>query len=236
MRYSLFTWGLILALTSCVAAVAAQEGWSNKPYSRWSRSEAEAVLNDSPWASRQEVRIKFAKETQVAAGSYSGVSSAAAAQSQTEVTSQLPVDFIFTLRLRSALPVRQAIVRLRQFQSDVKMSDEDRVAYDAKTKGLLDCPACASNYVITLSSKSTNSPGADAVYTVFKGARLPDLQRYIYIANERGDRRQLVYFVPPKAPGDEATFFFPRLDEKGAPLLAVENRELLINQIGRAHV
>ena len=64
---------------------------------------------------------------------------------------------------------------------------------------------------------------------MFKGARLPDLQRYIYIANERGDRRQLVYFVPPKAPGDEATFFFPRLDEKGAPLLAVENRELLIN-------
>lgn len=229
MQRGLRKWGLIFALGSCVGAIVAQEGWTSKPYTKWSRSDAEAVLNNSPWAARQEVRIKFDKETQVAAGSYSGVSAAAAAQSQTEVTSQMPVDFIFTLRLRSALPVRQAMVRLRQLQSDVKMSDNDRAAYDAKTKGLLDCPACASNYAITLSSKSTNSPGADAVYAVFKGARLVDLQRYIYIANERGDRRQLVHFVPPKAPGDEAVFFFSRLDEKGAPLLTPENRELLVN-------
>ena len=35
--------------------------------------------------------------------------------------------------------------------------------------------------------------------------------------------------VPGQAPGDEAVFFFPRLDEKGAPLLTLDNKELLIN-------
>ena len=230
MIYNLRTLiGLIASIGTLIAFVYAQDKLPTKPFTQWSRSEAEAILNNPPWAIRNEVRIKFDKETQVAAGSYSGVSSAAAAQAQTEVTSQVPVDFIFTLRLRSALPVRQALVRLRQLQSDVKMSDQERASYEARTKGLLECPACANNYVITLSSKSTNSPGADAVYTLFKGGRLADLQRYVYIANERGERRQLIYFVPPKAPGDEATFYFLRLDDHGAPLLGPENRQLVIN-------
>ena len=221
--------GLVIGIFTLLSIGFATQEQAGKPFTQWSRSEAEAILNNPPWAIRNEVRIRFDKERQVAAGSYSGVSSAAAAQAQTEVTSQVPVDFIFTLRLRSALPVRQALVRLRQLESDRKMSDRERASYDARTKGMLECPACANNYVITLSSKSTNSPGADAVYTLFKGGRLADLQRYVYIANERGERRQLIYFIPPQASGDEATFYFPRLDDRGAPLLTPENKQLVIN-------
>src|SRR5438552_10070117 len=213
---------LVIGIFTLLSIGFATQEQAGKPFTQWSRSEAEAILNNPPWAIRNEVRIRFDKERQVAAGSYSGVSSAAAAQAQTEVTSQVPVDFIFTLRLRSALPVRQALVRLRQLQSDVKMSDQERASYDVRTKGLLECPACANNYVITLGSKSTNSPGADAAYTLFKGGRLADLQRYVYIANERGERRELVYFVPPKVPGEEAIFFFPRLDDKGRALLLAD--------------
>lgn len=231
MRPYLRTWSAVVVIIGgLLGVVYAQNELPNKPYLHWSKGEAEAVLNASPWAKQQEVRIKFEKETQVAAGSYSGVSSSAAAQSQTEVTSQMPVDFIFTLRLRSALPVRQALFRLKALENNVeKMTDQQRVAFDTQMKGLLECPACAANYVVTLSSKSKNSPGADAVYATFKGGRLADLQRYVYIANERGERRTLIHFVPPKAPGDEAVFFFPRTDEKGAPLLTVDNKELLIN-------
>jgi len=229
MKNSLRTIVLGIALLASFATISAQRDWLTKPFSEWTKSQAEAVLNDSPWAVHQELRIKFDKETQTAAGSYSGVSSAAAAQSRTEVTSQIPVDFIFTLRLRSALPIRQALVRLRQLQDISKMNEKERASFNVQTNGLLDCPACANNYVLTLSSKSTNSPGADAVYTLFKGARLADLQRNVYIANETGERRELVYFVPPKTPGEEAIFFFPRLNDKGRPLLLADNRELLIN-------
>jgi hypothetical protein len=230
-RSSLKMCGALIATATVLAVrIDAQESWSKKAFTHWSKSEAEAVLNDSPWAKKQELRIKFDRETQKAAGSYSGISSSAAAQSQTEVTSQMPVDFIFTLRLRSALPMRQALVRLKALETNVdKMTEQQAVAFDTQMKGLLECPACAANYVVTLSSKSNNSPGADAVYATFKGARLADLQRYVYLANERGERRPLVHFAPPKVPGDEAVFFFPRADEKGAPLLTVDNKELLIN-------
>ena len=223
------SWLAVLLLV-CYGSIWAQNASPDKSFQHWSKSEAEKILNNSPWAKQQEVRIKFDKETQTAAGSYSGVSNDTAAQSKTEVTSQVPADFIFTLRLRSALPVRQAVVRLKQLETNIeKMDPKDRVAFEAQIKGLLDCPACANNYVITLSSRSKSNPGADAVYATFKGGRLADLQRYIFIANERGDRRQLIHFVAPKAPGDEAIFFFPRLDEKGVPLLTIDNKELLIN-------
>jgi len=213
-----------------VGAVSAQEQLPSKPYTQWSRGEAERILNDSAWAAKQELRIKFDKERQSAAGSYSGVSAASAAQAATEVSSQVPVDFVFTLRLRSALPVRQALVRLRTLETDVeKMNQQQLAQFDKQTQGLLECPACTQNYVVTLSSKSRNNPGADAVFSVFKGGRLADLQRYVFIANERGERRPLIHFVPPKVPGDEATFFFPRLDDKGAPLLTADNKELLVN-------
>lgn len=220
---------LVVTIGIIIATICPQEPPS-KPYTEWSREEAARVLNASSWAMQQEVRIKFDKELQKAAGSYSGVSGAAAAQAQTEVTTQMPVDFIFTLRLRSAVPVRQALVRLKTLDTDFeKMTREQMEAFDKLAKGLLECPACAGNYVVTLSSRSKNSPGADAVFTVLKGGRISDLQRYVFIANERGERRNLVHFVAPKAPGDEATFFFPRLDDKGEPLLKPDTRELIIN-------
>src|SRR5260370_1184603 len=188
--------GTILVVFAAAIAGYAQSVWTGKPFTQWSRGDAENVLNNSPWSSHQEVRMQFEKERQTAAGSYSGVSSASAASSQTEVMSHLPVDFIFTLRLRSALPVRQALVRLKQLESDSKkLSQKDLEAFDSQIKGLLECPACAGNYVVTLSSKSLNRPGADAVYTTFKGGRLSDLQRFVFIANERGERRELVHFV-----------------------------------------
>jgi hypothetical protein len=224
--------GAILVFGVCTAAIAgyAQSVWTVKPFTQWSRTDAEDVLNNSPWSSHQEVRMQFEKERQTAAGSYSGVSSASAAGSQTEVMSDLPVDFIFTLRLRSALPVRQALVRLKQLDSDSKkLTKTNLESFDTQIKGLLECPACADNYVVTLSSKSLNRPGSDAVYTTFKGGQLSDLQRLGFLANERGERRALVHFVAPKVPGEEAIFFFPRLDEKGAPLLNPENKQLLIN-------
>jgi hypothetical protein len=140
------------------------------------------------------------------------------------------VDFQFTLRLRSALPIRQALARLKQLEAKYdQMSEKDRAAFDTKMKGLVECPACNQNYVLTLGSKSKQNPGADAVYSLYKGGRLDDLQRYVYIANDRGERRTLVHFVPPRVPGDEATFFFPRLDDKGMPLITESTKELTFN-------
>lgn len=233
MRFSRFTL-FSIALLAITSLVYSQEMVPSKPFQEWSRKEAEQVLEDSPWAPKQEVRIKYASQARrIAGGSVPSVAEGGI----TETTStsgemggaEAPVDFQFTLRLRSALIVRQALFRLKQLEQNKDMSEKDRAAFDAKLKGLLACPACEQNYVLTLSAKSKQRPGADAVFTTFKGGRLADLQRYIFIANGRGERRDLIHFVPPKVPGDEAIFYFPRFNEKGEPLLTPSDKLLIAN-------
>ena len=124
----------LFVVAASLISVAAQQGLPDKPFNQWTKAEAKEILNDSPWA-----------KTQVALAVYGlGV----------------PTDFKFTLRLRSALPIREALVRLKQIEAHYdQMGEEARMSFDGKMKGLLDCPACVDNYVLSLSSRSENSPG-----------------------------------------------------------------------------
>jgi hypothetical protein len=226
---------IAMGLSTLASLVYSQDVRPRKPFPEWSKKEAQQVLEESAWAPKQEVRIRYATAARRIAGGTVPSTSEGGVTDTTSTSAELggaeaPVDFQFTLRLRSAVIVRQALVRLKQLEANYdQMSNADRAAFDAKFRGLLECPACEQNYVLTLSSKSKQRPGADAIFTVFKGGRLADLQRYIFIANGRGERRDLVHFVAPKVPGDEAIFYFPRFNEKGTPLLTPDDTELVTN-------
>jgi hypothetical protein len=196
----------LFALTLLPALGAAgfdKNDFLSKPFAQWSKSEANKVLNDSPWVIIQEER-SF------------GV-----------INSQFPNDFKFTLRLRSALPVRQAFLRLKQVEAGYdKMSDADKAAFDAKNKGTLECPACAQNYVLTLSSASESQRDFDWVFRNLRSATLESLQNYVFLSVDKGEKRSLIHFTPSKALGGEAMFFFPRFDDKGNPLVTQGNKKL----------
>lgn len=233
MKFLSFTL-FITAVLAITSLVYSQEKRPAKPFQEWSKREAEQVLENSPWVAKQEVRLKFASQARRVAGGTVPLDATGGLIDTTSNTAELggaeaPVDFQFTLRLRSALIVRQAVARLKQLEANSDTSEKGRAALEAKLKGLLECPACEQNYVLTLSSKSKERPGADPIFTTFKGGRLADLQRYIFIANSRGERRDLVHFVPPKAPGDEAVFYFPRFNEKGEALLTPTDTALIAN-------
>lgn len=224
---------LALISTVCWEQASAQVDWTRKHFMQWDRKDIERVMNDSPWVNKKEVRMSYEAQTGTIAGGVAGPEGAFVRSANTTAAlggARAPLDFTFTLRLRSGLPVRAAVLRAKQLEANYdQMGENERAGFDAKWNGILQCPACANNYVLTLSSSSKEQPGADAVFTVFKGGRLADLQRYVYIANEHGERRSLVHFVPPKAPGEEALFYFARYDEKGAPLFNAKSRQLVFN-------
>jgi len=222
----------------CFGVAVGQDEWAGKHFSQWNRKDVNRVLNESAWVIKQEVRLKLANQLQVAAGAPStntgnvGGPTLMRTEQNTVAAggAQAPVDFAFTLRLRSGMPIRAALLRAKQLDSNYDaLNEKDKEAFNQKWSGILDCPACAQNYVLTLTSSSKQERGADAVYTIFKGARLADLQRYVFIANEKGDKRELVHFVPPKTPGDEAIFYFSRFDKKGNPLFNAQSKELHFN-------
>lgn len=220
---------LIFILFSSVAAFA-QDLWLTKSYVRWNAKEVEQMLNASPWTQSQKIRVQTGGRTNAAAGSVVGnVSLAPTIANSVDTASTSPsIDYTFTLRLRSAVPIRQAIARKNELNKK-NLDPKELTSFEARQKGLLECPACQDNYVLTLSAESQENKNYDPIYALFGSARLTDIKRYIVLQNDKGEKRELVYFMPPKIAGEEAVFFFPRLDKKGNPLFTAENKELIFN-------
>jgi len=196
---------LIVAATVIMGtgdSARAQSVWE-KPYQQWTKEEIIKIASDSPWAQVQ--------------------------QASSTIGERVPLAYVpgVTMRLRSALPIREALVRLKQLEGKYdKLDAAGRSDFDERMKGLLACPACAENYIVTLGPPVStramkNGLGAlkDAPYSL--------LEKRVYLMNERGERRELVHFVAPKHDEDEATFFFSRLDDKGSPLLTKESKKLI---------
>jgi hypothetical protein len=216
--------GLVLLL--CLSGLAAaQEKTPDGSYQQWTKADVIKLLSDSPWAKTQTQRVVRRGQVRSIAGqNEDGVGTRTGQLSSAEDA----YDYNFTMRLRSALPVRQAIVRLVQLDSNYdRMKPAERKAFDAQTRDLLECKECADYYVVSVGFASSNNSVADLIYEWFKGQTLPGIKGYIYLANTRGERRDLARFIPPKSPGDEVFFLFPRLDEKGQPLFTPEDKKLL---------
>ena len=190
-----------------VVSIYGQTVWEKKSYKQWTPTEVGQILNDSPWAQTQE---DWGERT----------------------TNGHLNSFAAVIRLRSALPIRQAVVRQRMLVVNYdKLSAGDQSRFDAEVKQFLECSDCASNYILTLGSPimvfHNTSEGPNTSFDIvsrLKDLSLKDLKEYIYLANDKGERRQLVYFIPPKKEGAEAMFVFPRFDEQGKPLLTSENK------------
>ena len=179
--------------------VSAQEFWARKSYKTWTKEEIIKIISDSPWAQVRETEADI-----TTGGTRANV----------------------TIRLRSALPIRQALVRLKQLEAKYdKMDQRQQAEFDERLRGTLECPACKDNYVVTMSPPISNRNLTSGVYGL-KGARLELLHGKVYLLNEQGDRRPLVYFVAPKNDMDEAVFYFPRRDDQGNELLTEKNKSL----------
>jgi hypothetical protein len=178
---------------------------NDKPKEQWTLKEVESFLTDSGWA-------------QTIGGS---------AQVGGLILSSPAEGNYITLRLRSALPIRQALARLRQLKSKYdQMSASEKAAIDAKNKPLLECQPCDDYYVVTMSQ----GPGSNrGVPNAFETMSLNRAKLTVVLKNEKGETRELVNMVRPKVRGEDAVFFFARFDAKGEPLFTTANRKVTIS-------
>lgn len=234
---------LFLILVCAAASVAsAQDDWKSKNFDDWTKADVSKILNDSAWVKNQEVRMQYGGRPSAVAGAVTpkvaaagGATSAAGAAISTVNTVnqggiQPAIDFTFTLRLRSSMAIRLALIKKNQLETDLeKLSKKELELYDQRQVGLYQCPACEQNYVLTLTASSRENRNFDPVFTAFGNAQIEELKKYIYLLNDRGEKRRLVHFTAPKAPGDEAVFFFERLNGKNAPLFTKDSKHLIFN-------
>lgn len=199
----------------------AQRAWE-KPIEKWDKEAALNVLKESPWAQSYQ--------------SAEGSAAAERAQSSLEQADQRlgraewgrtarglgpqPV----VVRLQSGLPIRQALVRLQQIEMGYdRMDAEKRAKYDAEAKTFLDCKICQDYYVVTLTKfKRSASEGVDEA--MFQTLKMEDLKGNVQLVNDKGEQRELIYFLAPKQSGESATLYFKRKDNNGNLLLTPESK------------
>ena len=197
----------LLLLCGCCALVGstASAQLNGKPYQQWTAKDAEGLLIDSPWAQTRAGLLAVGRFDPPTA----------------------PVNTAITISLRSALPIRQAMARLKQLKSKYdKKSDSNKAAIDVENKPLLECPECANYYIVTMSP----GPGSETGLPFsLLGNSLAQIKRDVQIKNEKGETRELVKFVQPKFTLDNAVFFFSRFNSKGEPLIGSQNHTLIIS-------
>lgn len=171
-----------------------------KSYKRWTKEEILKLISDSPWAQV----VGDTSNAQVLYASY------------------------VTVRLRSSILVRQALVRVKMLDSGYDKFDATKKSeFDASMKGTLECPACQENYVVTMSPPISDRQLRSGVFSLVN-LKFEQIKETVYLLNDKGEKRKLAHFQPALSNDGEATFFFPRLDEKGAPLLTGESKTVTL--------
>ncbi len=219
---------LLLAAVCCLlsSSAFAQDNLktAQKPYQKWSYEEARKIISSQPWADQYQstkglASVTVQQQQREQADTFLGGKNRGRDGRELE-----PPPIV--IRLHSALPVRQAIVRIQQLQAGYdKMSEQDRIKFDESKKVFLSCPACKGNYVVTITKFKDNSPGA-VDDGIFQTMTLEDFKGKVWLVNDKNEKRELVHFVPAKGSGDSSYFFFKRTDDKGNPLLTPESKEM----------
>ncbi|MET0753449.1 MAG: hypothetical protein ABWZ66_08755, partial [Pyrinomonadaceae bacterium] len=193
-----------------------------KPYQQWSQEEAMKVVSAKPFADQYQ-----------STGALAALSQQQQIREQWDTrmrghdrgrTSRIQTIAPVVIRLHSALPVRQALVRLRQIQVGYdKMKEDDRKKFDESQKVLLNCAICQNYYVVTLTKWKDKSEAVDD--GLFQTMKFEDFKGKVWLVNDKGERREVAQFTPPKVAGDPAVFYFKRTDDSGNPLLTTETKE-----------
>jgi hypothetical protein len=203
---------LILALASTATA---QKGLPKKSYTEWTMEEVAQILSESPWT---DASVQFAQGR------------------NGNVPDHPPgTQFYVELRLYSALPIRQAIVRRMQLTIPyAKLTAAQRTSFDAEVDGLLKCPQCAEYYIVTITSASpypfsfATRGDPHTLDTVEVMKRLPEdeLLQHVSLSNDKSERRNAARVV--FTPRHEMVFLFRRVDEHGNTLITPANKKFSI--------
>jgi hypothetical protein len=201
---------LALAAMMCMALPASGQDWKKKPFTEWSLSEVAKILSDSPWAQTQ---VEYANL-------FYGVPTST---------------YSVTIRLRSALPIRQALLRQKQILMNYRrFRAADKRRFDEETRSFVECSDCRDYYLVTLVSHlpSNTEPPLNQkrdvwfdIVDALKRFKTEDLKSKVYLANDRGERRDIVLFIPPKGGGREAMFIFARRNDQGKALITPDNKK-----------
>lgn len=195
------TASMLFVMLLAISAPIAQTG---KPWLEWTMKETTKILNDSAWGQTQlETKQADAGPAAITntGSSRTMVPRDASKDSPGAITSYIK----YYIRLLSAKPVRQAVVRKLILDSpDISAQRKEELKSFAE--------ATTSDFiVVAVVAEAKDRSMAGEALQAFKTATLESLKDSTYLERRDGKRLLLADFKAPVADGLGAKFVFPRM-------------------------
>ena len=190
--------GLVLCVLVAVCGICASAQDKYKPWTSWTKTDVERILNDSPWGQTQietdTSEMVFTPTTPTGGGD-------SASRREQGATNQA-VTIKFRIRWLSARPIRQALVRREQLTSG-KLSE--------KLLEFANGPS-ENRIAIAVSFETSDGRFGGKVMQLFESAATDVLRNNTYLELKSGQRIFLQQYVPPQQNAlRAAVFVFPRM-------------------------
>ena len=196
----LATLALLLALTTATAQK------KDKPWTDWSKKDAEKVLDDSPWAQTQtdtDTSQMFYSPTGVPGSGSRTQSASVNIDRSIEGATNQSVNVKFHVRFFSARPIRQALARLIELQQKPPADVVTRLHSFAELES-------TNSIIVTVTFESPDQRYSGVVMQAFNSAITATLKNTTYLERGDGKRLFLEEYVPPGRDGFGARFIFLR--------------------------
>ena len=172
------------------AEVSLAQDSPKEPFEKWNRNQINQLINDSPWAHNQTLST--------AMGSGSGV------QGEKEIFNK------FTVRFFSALPIREAYVRMMQIVNKYdEMIPEQRAEFDTRFKRALNLDV-RDRVIVALEFASNDPEAIREMKHFLEISKAETLKQNAYLISQHLGRVELREYFPPSSDGTGAKFVFPR--------------------------
>ena len=192
---------ILFFMLLATSALIAQTG---KPWLEWNLKETTKILNDSAWGQTQ-------LETKEAEGASAAITNTGSSRNMVprDASKDTPgaiTSYIkYYIRLLSAKPVRQAIVRKLMLESpdlDEARKEQLKSFAEASTSDFI---------VVAVVAEARDKTSGEEASRAFATATLESLKESTYLERRDGQRVQLADFKAPIADGLGAKFVFPRM-------------------------
>jgi hypothetical protein len=191
---AIFALLLVFALLSTIFAQK-----EKKPWTEWSRKEAENILSKSGWGQMQtdtDTDEMFFRPT------HASPRAPNAAERTVEGATNQSTNVSYGIRFFSARPVRQAFMRMIQLQ---RKNLEPEVL--ERMKNFAEVPA-SDSIIIAVTIEGTDKRSLGNVMQIINSAVTGTLKNTTYLERSDGKRLFLQEYVPPGRDGFGARFIF----------------------------
>jgi hypothetical protein len=206
-----------VALTILLGSIAsAQVGdfWQKKPYRKWSEAECRKMLEESPWAKTHTLGQVYIEPLQSPSSPKStdpfqvpDPTTGPVRSSTADRAREQQPRIRYVVQFRSALPVRQALVRMMQISQNYdQMPGEGRQAFDQNAERFL-AKNLSDTVVIYVTFSSNVQEFLMELSRYWQAQTTETLKNSVFLISSRGDK------IPPLNyiwAGTEFQLTFPR--------------------------